>query len=111
MIARNVTPQFTAGWDWQQSVRDRNTGIWDDVAVRYTGPILLHDVHAAVQRTAPGRPLSEAAAVHLQLELSSAGASCSDVQECQLSKHANASGLHRGRSAWLEVCCWAWQLD
>ncbi|MCK7535812.1 MAG: hypothetical protein MZV63_34925 [Marinilabiliales bacterium] len=29
MIGRDVTMQFTAGWDWIQPVRDRNTGIWD----------------------------------------------------------------------------------
>ena len=28
-IGRNVTMQFTAGWDWICPVRDRNTGIWE----------------------------------------------------------------------------------
>jgi len=28
MIGRDVTMQFTPGWDWIQPVRDRNTGIW-----------------------------------------------------------------------------------
>ena len=30
-IARNNTMQYTPGWDWIQPVRDRNTGIWDEV--------------------------------------------------------------------------------
>ena len=36
-IGRNLTMQFTAGWDWICPVRDRNTGIWDEVAVEITG--------------------------------------------------------------------------
>ena len=36
-IGRNVTMQFTAGWDWICPVRDRNTGIWDRVVVEITG--------------------------------------------------------------------------
>lgn len=36
-IGRNITMQFTAGWDWICPVRDRNTGIWDQVLVEITG--------------------------------------------------------------------------
>ena len=36
-IGRNVTMQCTAGWDWICPVRDRNTGIWDQVCVEITG--------------------------------------------------------------------------
>ena len=32
-IGRDVTMQFTPGWDWTQPVRDRNTGIWDEVTI------------------------------------------------------------------------------
>jgi len=39
MIARNVTMQFTPGWDWIQPVRDRNTGIWDEVSITTTGAV------------------------------------------------------------------------
>lgn len=38
-IARNVTMQFTPGWDWIQPVRDRNTGIWDEVSITVTGSV------------------------------------------------------------------------
>ncbi|MCL1933252.1 MAG: beta-glycosidase [Candidatus Azobacteroides sp.] len=41
MIARNVTMQFTPGWDWIQPVRDRNTGIWDEVSVTVTGAVKI----------------------------------------------------------------------
>ena len=39
LIAKNVTMQFTPGWDWIQPVRDRNTGIWDEVSITTTGAI------------------------------------------------------------------------
>lgn len=39
MIGRDVTMQFTAGWDWIQPVRDRNTGIWDEVTIEVTGDV------------------------------------------------------------------------
>ena len=32
-IARNVGIQYTAGWDWIQPIKDRNTGIWDKVTI------------------------------------------------------------------------------
>lgn len=40
-IARNNTMQYTPGWDWIQPVRDRNTGIWDEVSITTTGDICL----------------------------------------------------------------------
>jgi len=41
IIARNNTMQYTPGWDWIQPVRDRNTGIWDEVSVTTTGNVRL----------------------------------------------------------------------
>jgi len=38
-IARSLTQQFTAGWDWICPIRDRNTGIWDEVSLEITGPV------------------------------------------------------------------------
>jgi mannosylglycoprotein endo-beta-mannosidase len=40
-IARNVTHQYVAGWDWIQPIRDRNTGIWDQVTIKRTKGINL----------------------------------------------------------------------
>ncbi len=42
-IGRNVTMQFTAGWDWICPIRDRNTGIWDQVSLEITGPVDLRN--------------------------------------------------------------------
>ena len=44
-IARNVGLQYTAGWDWIQPVRDRNTGIWDKVTIQKTGSVRISDTH------------------------------------------------------------------
>lgn len=51
-IARNNTMQYTPGWDWIQPVRDRNTGIWDEVSLTTTGPVLLQ--HPYVVTKVPG---------------------------------------------------------
>ena len=41
MIAKDCTAQFVEGWDWMVPVPDRGTGIWDDVSITWTGPVLL----------------------------------------------------------------------
>jgi mannosylglycoprotein endo-beta-mannosidase len=51
-IAKNITMQCTAGWDWIQPVRDRNTGIWDHVTITTTGPVRLQ--HPYVITRVPG---------------------------------------------------------
>ncbi|MDR1601561.1 MAG: beta-glycosidase [Tannerella sp.] len=51
-IARNVTMQFTPGWDWIQPVRDRNTGIWDEVSITATGAVRVQ--HPYVVTKVPG---------------------------------------------------------
>jgi mannosylglycoprotein endo-beta-mannosidase len=51
-IGRNVTMQCTAGWDWICPVRDRNTGIWDQVSVEITGPVDIRDPY--VETRVPG---------------------------------------------------------
>ncbi len=44
-IAKGVGLQYTAGWDWIQPMRDRNTGIWDKVTIEKTGEINLKNPH------------------------------------------------------------------
>jgi len=44
-IARNVSHQYVAGWDWIQPIRDRNTGIWDKVYIEKTGKVNLKNPH------------------------------------------------------------------
>jgi hypothetical protein len=45
MIAKNVSHQYVAGWDWIQPIRDRNTGIWDKVFIEKTKAINLKNPH------------------------------------------------------------------
>lgn len=44
-IAKNVSHQYVAGWDWIQPIRDRNTGIWDKVTIEKTGMVKLSNPH------------------------------------------------------------------
>ncbi len=55
-IARSITQQFTAGWDWICPIRDRNTGIWDKVSLEITGPVDLRDPF--VKTRVPGKRTS-----------------------------------------------------
>lgn len=51
-IARNCTMQYTPGWDWIQPVRDRNTGIWDEVSMAVTKDVRVQ--HPYVVTKVPG---------------------------------------------------------
>lgn len=44
-IGENVTMRYTVGWDWVMPVPDRNTGIWDEVMVYTTGPVVVLNPH------------------------------------------------------------------
>jgi lysophospholipase L1-like esterase len=48
-------PTFIAseGWDWMPSVRDRNTGLWQDVVLRATGDLRLGDAQVITTLTRP----------------------------------------------------------
>lgn len=45
LIAKNLTHQYVAGWDWIQPIRDRNTGIWDKVYIEKTGKVNMKNPH------------------------------------------------------------------
>ena len=53
VIGQSVSMQFTAGWDWICPIPDRNTGIWDEVAIEITGPVDLLD--PSIQTKVPGK--------------------------------------------------------
>jgi hypothetical protein len=48
-------PTFIAseGWDWIPGIRDRNTGIWQDVQLDATGKLLLLDPHIVTRLPLP----------------------------------------------------------
>jgi hypothetical protein len=43
----------TEGWDWIPGVRDRNTGIWQEVTLRATGAVKIGDVHVVTRLPLP----------------------------------------------------------
>lgn len=51
-IGRNVTMQCTAGWDWICPIRDRNTGIWDQVCIEITGSVDIRNPY--IETRVPG---------------------------------------------------------
>ncbi|XP_057515834.1 mannosylglycoprotein endo-beta-mannosidase isoform X1 [Amaranthus tricolor] len=44
-IGKDVAAQYVEGWDWMIPIRDRNTGIWDEVSLSVTGPVKIIDPH------------------------------------------------------------------
>src|SRR6202012_1176339 len=46
------------GWDWIPGIRDRNTGIWQDVSLTATGPVEIGDLQTIT--TLPKSDRSEA---------------------------------------------------
>jgi hypothetical protein len=70
-------PTFSAteGWDWIPSIRDRNTGIWQDVTLTATGAVEVGDLN--VVTTLPKGDSSEAD-VEIELPLENAGKTAVD---------------------------------
>lgn len=75
-IAKNVGLQYTAGWDWIQPMRDRNTGIWDKVTIETTGKINIINPHVVTlvpgvrKVSGPQQPAVIKASAELQNPLS-----------------------------------------
>lgn len=70
-IAKNVTHQYVAGWDWIQPVRDRNTGIWDKVFIEKTKLINLKNPKVITKVTGIHNPnlIQEPVLVELSVEI------------------------------------------
>jgi mannosylglycoprotein endo-beta-mannosidase len=74
-IAKNVSHQYVAGWDWIQPIRDRNTGIWDKVFIERTGVVDISNPHIITLvkgKRKPGQS-QEPAVIKMTAELSNAG--------------------------------------
>ena len=54
-------PTFIAseGWDWIPSVRDRNSGLWQDVVLRSTGPVRIGDTHVVTTLPKPDNSVAD----------------------------------------------------
>ncbi|PZR35464.1 LamG-like jellyroll fold domain-containing protein [Caulobacter segnis] len=69
-------PTFVAteGWDWIPSVRDRNTGLWQDVVLRSSGVARLGDSQVVTTLPqAPGKPANSVAEVEITVPVENLG--------------------------------------
>ena len=48
-----ATFEATEGWDWIPPIRDRDTGIWQDVLLRATGPVMIDDPQVVTRLPLP----------------------------------------------------------
>ncbi|TFF38905.1 glycoside hydrolase family 2 protein [Mucilaginibacter psychrotolerans] len=74
-IAKNVGIQYTAGWDWIQPIRDRNTGIWDKVTIQTTGAVKINNPHVVTLVPGIRQPdgAQQPAIIKVSTELENAG--------------------------------------
>jgi beta-galactosidase/beta-glucuronidase len=49
----------TEGWDWIPGIRDRCTGLWQDVVLHVSGPVTLGDVHVKTDLPLPDTSRAE----------------------------------------------------
>jgi hypothetical protein len=66
-------PSFESveGWDWIPAIRDRDTGIWQDVLLRATGPVMIGDSQVITKLPLPD---TSSADVMVKTELQNASA-------------------------------------
>lgn len=64
-IAQDVTSQYFAGWDWVGGCPDRNTGLFDLVVVKASGPVLLRDPIAVTTIITPPATPADYATVNV----------------------------------------------
>jgi len=70
-------PTFSAaeGWDWIPGIRDRDTGIWQDVTLTASGPVEIGDLNVITTLPKPDR---SAADVEIEVPLTNAGSAETD---------------------------------
>ena len=71
MMLDGPTFVATEGWDWIPTIRDRNTGLWQGVALRATGYAAIGDAHVV---TALPRPDNSVADVEITVPLTNRAA-------------------------------------
>ena len=89
-IGENVTMRYTVGWDWVMSIPDRNTGIWDEVMICTTGPVLVLNPHVVTTVLDANGKLQPDAKVTISAEVYNA----SEVRQTGALKY-NFAGLIR----------------
>ncbi|HAO78634.1 MAG TPA: glycoside hydrolase family 2 [Verrucomicrobia subdivision 3 bacterium] len=66
------TFECAEGWDWIPAIRDRDTGLWQDVILRATGPVIIGDPQVITKLPLPD---TSSADVTVETELHNASAS------------------------------------
>ena len=83
-IAHGITNQYTAGWDWIQPVHDRNTGIWDKVFIKTTGPISIEHTHVVTSVPGVRRPGADQAPAFINVTTEVNNTGGNDSVFCEL---------------------------
>ena len=65
---RRLPPQ--RGWDWIPGIRDRDTGIWQDVTLTATGPVDIGDLNVITTLPKPDRSEAD---MEIEVPLTNAG--------------------------------------
>ena len=86
----------TEGWDWIPAIRDRDTGLWQDVVLRATGPVIMGDPQVITKL-----PLPDTSSAEVTIETELHNASTSPEQgvlrgEFEGVKFAQPVALHAG---------------
>jgi hypothetical protein len=87
-------PTFAAaeGWDWIPGIRDRDTGIWQDVTLTATGPVEIGDANAITTLPKPDRSEAD---VEIEVPLDNAGSAATDGElmatfdDVKITKHVH----------------------
>ena len=59
MMLDGPTFVATEGWDWIPTIRDRNTGLWQGVALRATGDATIGDAHVVTALPRPDNSIAD----------------------------------------------------
>jgi hypothetical protein len=70
-------PTFSAaeGWDWIPGIRDRDTGIWQDVTLTATGPVEIGDLNVITTLPKPDRSEAD---IEIEAPLTNTGSAAID---------------------------------
>jgi hypothetical protein len=63
-------PTFSAteGWDWIPGIRDRNTGIWQDVTLTASGPVVVGDLNVITTLPQSGKAGADRSEADIEIE-------------------------------------------
>jgi Concanavalin A-like lectin/glucanases superfamily/Glycosyl hydrolases family 2, sugar binding domain/Glycosyl hydrolases family 2 len=107
-------PTFSAteGWDWIPSIRDRNTGIWQEVILTASGPVEVGDLNVVTTLPKPDRseadieievPLSNSSTAPIEGDVTAIFDSVQVTKKVSLAPGENVVRLKPGEFSQLKV--------